>query len=120
MVCGTFFAPDRHNGTARFCSKSCIWTATKGPEFNARIARQTAAARAARQRGTGTRGYIKRDGRHEHRVVAEEKLGRPLAAGEIVHHIDGDPHNNHPDNLQVMTQSDHIRTHEPWWWRRAR
>jgi hypothetical protein len=55
--------------------------------------------------------YRKRNGRHEHRVVAEQMLGRPLRRGEIVHHIDGNKHNNDPSNLQVMSQSDHIREH---------
>jgi len=55
--------------------------------------------------------YRKYLGRHEHRVVAEQMLGRPLMLGEIVHHIDGDKHNNDPLNLQVMTQDDHMREH---------
>jgi hypothetical protein len=55
--------------------------------------------------------YRKLNGRHEHRVVAEQMLGRPLNRGEIVHHIDGNKHNNTPENLQVMTQSEHIRAH---------
>lgn len=55
--------------------------------------------------------YRKRHGRHEHRVVAEQMLGRPLEHGEIVHHIDGDKHNNDPSNLMVMTQDHHIREH---------
>ena len=55
--------------------------------------------------------YPKSYGRHEHRVVAEEKLGRPLRRGEVVHHIDGDIRNNDPSNLQVMTQSEHIKLH---------
>lgn len=55
--------------------------------------------------------YRKRYGRHEHRVVAEQMLGRSLLLGEIVHHIDGNKQNNDPSNLQVMTQNDHAREH---------
>lgn len=55
--------------------------------------------------------YRKFHGRHIHRVVAEEMLGRPLKRGEIVHHIDGNKHNNDPSNLQVMTQSEHMKLH---------
>ncbi len=41
-------------------------------------------------RGTGEgRTYTKRLGRHEHRVVAEQMLGRALNVGEVVHHMDG-------------------------------
>lgn len=55
--------------------------------------------------------YRKYHGRHEHRVVAERVLGRPLRPGEIVHHIDGDKHNNAPENLRVMSQGEHVREH---------
>lgn len=57
--------------------------------------------------------YAKFFGRHEHRVVAEQMLGRPLKEGEIVHHIDGNRRNNTPENLKVMTQSEHIKEHLP-------
>ena len=63
-------------------------------------------------RYSGSRNnYIKLKGRHMHRVVAEQMLGRPLQKGEVVHHIDGDKWNNSPKNLQVMTQSEHIKLH---------
>lgn len=49
--------------------------------------------------------------RSEHRVVMERKLGRPLAPGEVVHHVDHNPRNNHPDNLVVMTHAQHAAHH---------
>lgn len=44
----------------------------------------------------GPTGYA-----YEHRVVAEEKLGRKLLPGEIVHHCDRVKTNNTPKNLEV-------------------
>ena len=67
-------------------------------------------AEKLRGRGSG-KGYTKVNGVHRHRVVAEKMLGRPLKPGEIVHHIDGNKKNDTPENLKVMTQSDHIREH---------
>jgi len=109
--CGATFTPSPSNGRALYCSQSCVWKATKGPEFNAKIAKEYAPARAEKVRGSGTRGYVKRNGRHEHRQVAERKIGRALGPGEVVHHIDGDKHNNEPGNLAVMTQAEHMREH---------
>lgn len=63
-------------------------------------------------RGTGSGScYIKDHGKHQHRRVAEKMLGRPLRSDEIVHHKDGNKRNNNPENLEVMTQSEHIREH---------
>ncbi len=56
--------------------------------------------------------YLKFHGRHAHRVVAEQSIGRALRQNEIVHHIDGNRHNNSPENLQIMTQSEHIKLHK--------
>jgi hypothetical protein len=42
------------------------------------------------------RGYA-----YEHRIVAEKKLGRRLRKGELVHHLDENPQNNDPSNLEV-------------------
>jgi hypothetical protein len=50
---------------------------------------------------------------YEYRMVAEQVVGRRLRSDEIVHHIDGDPSNNRPENLAVMTPSEHIRVHLP-------
>ncbi len=56
--------------------------------------------------------YSKRFGIHEHRIVAEQILGRKLQPGEVVHHIDGDKRNNSPINLMVLkSQSEHAKLH---------
>lgn len=57
--------------------------------------------------------YLKFLGRHLHRVIAEQKIGRKLRPGEIVHHIDGNKHNNSPANLMILSnQAEHARLHK--------
>lgn len=43
------------------------------------------------------RGYA-----YEHRLVAEQKLGRRLMKGEIPHHINGVKTDNRPENIEVV------------------
>jgi hypothetical protein len=47
----------------------------------------------------------------EHIAVAENNIGRRLKPDECVHHINGIKDDNRPDNLMVMTKSDHMRFH---------
>ena len=50
--------------------------------------------------------------RKEHLVVMEAKLGRDLASGEIVHHIDNNKENNSIKNLHLYeSQAEHRRAH---------
>ena len=67
--------------------------------------------RAARLDSGHGKTYAKTYGRHTHRVIAEQILGRPLKRNEVVHHIDGNKRNNTPENLLVMTHSEHSRLH---------
>lgn len=48
-----------------------------------------------------------------HRLIMEMILGRKLSSDEIIHHIDGDKMNNHPDNLKLVTRSEHLKVHYP-------
>ena len=56
-----------------------------------------------------TRGPNK--GRTEHVVVMEKIIGRRLYANEQVHHINHVRHDNRPENLQLLTRSEHMRLH---------
>jgi hypothetical protein len=48
----------------------------------------------------------------EHILVAEKMIGRKIANGEAVHHIDCDGMNNDPSNLYVFTENaSHKRSH---------
>lgn len=60
--------------------------------------------------------YNKYLGEQEHRRIARLKLCRELFPNEVVHHIDGDIHNNKPNNLLVMTRSEHSRLHIKEYW----
>lgn len=47
-----------------------------------------------------------------HRYTMEEHLKRPLLDTEIVHHIDGDRHNNSLVNLElIVNQAEHMKEH---------
>src|SRR6266852_1497506 len=53
------------------------------------------------------KGYIM-----QHRLIMESSLGRYLLPTELVHHINGDKKDNRLENLEIKSQSDHIKHHK--------
>jgi len=82
--------------------------------------------RGHNRRGTGNGWiecgypYISVDGRKiaEHRHVVEQREGRKLARGEVIHHVDGNKSNNSPENLLIVTRAEHRRLHSGTKWKR--
>ncbi|MCM3041695.1 HNH endonuclease [Paenibacillus motobuensis] len=58
------------------------------------------------------KAYEKYYGRHLHRIIAEQKLGRKHKQGEVVHHINGNKRDNRSENLKVFaSQKEHAAWH---------
>lgn len=50
------------------------------------------------------------------RAMAAWRLGRTLRPGEVVHHVNGDRLDHHPDNLAVVSsQRGHMLLHHYLW-----
>lgn len=95
-----------------FCSRQCHMRFMNRELNPTRMTFEVRSKLRSAKLNTGEgKTYSKTFGVHTHRIVAEEKLGRPLKKGEIVHHIDGNKRNNDPSNLMVMTQAEHCRLH---------
>ena len=118
----------------KYCSSKCShedigkkhkapWLTKRNLEVNAEQARRCADKIRASQpnlgKGNGNT-YAKFYGRHEHRVVMENKLGRKLESWEHVHHIDENKRNNHPDNLELMTPETHASHHFKKYWKKKK
>lgn len=70
-----------------------------------------------RRKSTNPKTYVKLFGRHEHRFVAEEKIGRALKPGEIAHHKNEDKKDNRKKNIGVLpSQADHASIHSKKFW----
>lgn len=101
--CGKQFMarPDQVKaGGGKFCSGSCRskftkWKGGRNPSVNGYM------------RITMPDGSVML----EHRLIAAQMLGRPLHRHECVHHRNGDKMDNRPENLQILTQAEHMKIH---------
>lgn len=106
-----FVGRDKAGVIARYCSRACHFRNTASKEKSSKAGKIGAQKIIEMYRGTGTKTYIKEYGKHQHRVVMENKVGRKLTKDEIVHHIDHNKHNNNIENLQLVTRAEHAKIH---------
>lgn len=103
LECRKNFTPSKYKPHAKFCSASCRQSGN---------AKRSAERRGEIQRGRGNGNtYTKYMGKHMHRVIAEQKIGRLLCADEVVHHINGNKKDNRPENLAVVSRAKHGKIH---------
>ena len=91
---------------------------TKSRTLEQRFAMRSRRKNAKDRQGKEVHTYNKQLGEVEHRKIMRLKLGRSLESDEVVHHVDGNPLNNKPSNLQVMSRSEHTRLHIREYWRK--
>lgn len=104
----TYPCYEKRNREHRFCSKAC--------EMEFRKYNNTRETWKGGHIGATTGyQYIRINGKDvgEHILVAEKKIGRRLKPDEVVHHVNGNKTDNRPENLQVMTNSEHVKLHHP-------
>ena len=104
-----------HGTAVSLVCPTCAETFTV-PQSAVRKGRKFCSNKCARVRAAkpGTYRNVVVDGKlvKKHRLIMEQALGRPLLPTEIVHHVDEDPSNNDPSNLEVCaSQREHTRKH---------
>ena len=134
LQCGRIFRPRQYqldHGQGKFCSDACSKKSTVGRKqskewIDKRVesfknSEYYKANKKGRDNPCFLESYIRGGYRYvtdsngvkiqEHRYVVELSLGRSLRRDEVVHHIDGDKHNNDLSNLMIVNWSGHLKMH---------
>lgn len=111
LTCSTRFL-SRPSENRKYCSQACVVPNITEAFLNKAGEQSKNWKGGRRETDRGIAIYVG-DGQyiHEYRIIAGKRLGRVLTAEEHVHHIDGDPTNNNPENLQVLSRSEHAKLH---------
>ena len=113
LECGIKIPKRTSNGKLRkFCSTKCAAESQKVPmtipqrleQSERKIDKYLGYVRiyAPEHPEANTRGFC-----YEHRIIAEQQIGRRLAHNEVVHHKNRIRWDNRPSNLEVMDRIEH-------------
>lgn len=101
--CGEVFRP--RSARSRYCSRPCAW-ANNGRN-NPLAGKGLGWVNGRGYRELRVNGAVVK----EHRLFAEQKIGRPLFPDEDVHHLNGDKADNRPENIDIMSHGEHSTHH---------
>lgn len=108
IECGEEFyrsLADIKRNRTRFCSRKCAGVVHRGNNnYNWN------GGYSIDEKGY-KRIHIGNSYQYEHRLVMEKFLGRKLLPSEIVHHLDHNKTNNKIENLEILSQSQHMKEH---------
>lgn len=103
LVCNKILT-QRNDRVVKYCSRICCGLGNRGKFIIKKGYKRVLKWGHPRTDG---KGYVR-----EHILVMEEKIGRHLRTGEVIHHVDENKLNNHPDNLVLFkNHSEHMAHH---------